>query len=231
VASSALATSAAVTGGAAAGKASTLGIAKAVSFAKLVGIVGVAGMGAMASVVVFREVHDARSAHVELRAAPGAQGGPTGQVHAEATSTLPADEGWTPAPIDPLTIPVDPLTIASTAPNVVPPAPMPAQTPTVVADAGELSASTVPGELKMLELAREGLLAGDPALCLSILDRYTRQFPRGRMAPEGTRLRIEALMNAGDRSAARQIADAYLADDPDGPYAARVRSLVQVANP
>ena len=50
------------------------------------------------------------------------------------------------------------------------------------------------------------------------------------MAPEGTMLRIEALMKAGDAGVARQIADAYLAGDPDSPYGARVRSLLQVSD-
>ena len=83
----------------------------------------------------------------------------------------------------------------------------------------------------MLEGARGALAAGDAAGCLSMLNRYAERFPRGSMAPEGTMLRIEALVNAGDRDAARRFADAYLASDPDSPYAARVRSLLETSDP
>jgi hypothetical protein len=83
----------------------------------------------------------------------------------------------------------------------------------------------------MLKLARDAPLAADPARCLSILDRFAERFPRGSMAPEGIILRIEALMKAGDTRAARQVADAYLVSDPESPYGARVRSLLQVSDP
>jgi hypothetical protein len=224
VASSALGTSAAVTGGAASGKGTGLGIAKAVSLAKWVGIVGAAGIGATTSAVVLHEMHDARPAHIAMSQAAARALPPTKEAHAKDKETVRADEGWTPAPVDPLTIPLLPVD--------EPALPVLARTtPAVVEDVDGAAASTVPGELTMLELARGALAAGDVARCLSMLDRYAAQFPRGSMAPEETMLRIEALMKTGDASAARQIADAYLASDPEGPYGARVRSLLQVPNP
>jgi hypothetical protein len=225
VASSALGASAAVAGGAAAGKGTALGIAKAGSIASLkwVAIVGLTGFGVTASVVVLHEVHDTRPVQIEV-SVPTARPAPAKRARANAKTTASIDEGWTPAP-------VDPFTIASTSTGVVAAPPAPAHAPIVVVDADEVATSTVPAELIMLEQARGALRDGDPARCLSTLERYAERFPRGSMAPEATMLRIEALMNAGDRSAARRFADAYLASDPDSPYTVRVRSLLETSDP
>jgi hypothetical protein len=224
-ASSALGTSAAVVGGTAAGKGTALGMAKAGSIAssKSVAIVVLTGIGVSTGAVVFHEVHDVRPRHVEVSRAPARP--PATPLRARAKVTAPRDDGWTPAP-------VDPLTIAPTPTDVVAAPSASVQVPTeLVMDGGERAASTVPEEMAMLERARGALSAGELARCLSILDRYSERFPRGALAPEGTMLRIEALMNANDRSAARRLADAYLASDPDSPYAARVRSLLETPNP
>jgi hypothetical protein len=61
---------------------------------------------------------------------------------------------------------------------------------------------------------------------LSILDDYGQRFPRAAMAPEATIVRIEALIAAGDRAAAKRIADAFLSAHAQSPYATRIRSLV-----
>jgi outer membrane protein assembly factor BamD (BamD/ComL family) len=95
----------------------------------------------------------------------------------------------------------------------------------------EPGASTEPStrigaELSTLEQARAALSAGDPARALSILDDYAARFPHASMASEATVLRIEALVRAGDASAARRVADAFLSANPGSPYGNRVRSLV-----
>jgi hypothetical protein len=86
-------------------------------------------------------------------------------------------------------------------------------------------------ELSWLEGARAAISSGNPAGALSLLDRYAARFPHGAMAPEASVLRIEALLNAGDRPAAERAAAAFLAADARSPYAARVRSLLGKPNP
>ena len=51
------------------------------------------------------------------------------------------------------------------------------------------------------------------------------------MGPEATVLRVEALVRAGDRSAAARVGNAFLAGNPQSPYATRIRSLLGAPNP
>jgi hypothetical protein len=80
----------------------------------------------------------------------------------------------------------------------------------------------------MLDEARAHLSSRDPAKALAALDRYAAVFPRGVFLPEARVLRIEALLLAGDRASAIRLADELLQSDPSGPYAQRVRKLIQV---
>jgi hypothetical protein len=225
LASGALGASGAIPGGAAAGKGTAVGIAKVGSIAsiKWVGIVGLTGIGMTAGAVAVHEIRESRPPMVlDMTAAPVVKAAPK-RVHAKIEHAPRAGEAWTP-------VPVDPLTLASSSDVVLAP-PVPARLPTILEDAGAASASTVPTELAMLEQARGALAAGDSARSLSILGRYAERFPRGAMMPEATMLRIEALVKAGDRGAATQFADAFLASDPESPYAARVRSLLETPDP
>lgn len=92
------------------------------------------------------------------------------------------------------------------------------------------SGDTLGVELAGLDDARRAIVAGDPAQALAILDRQTARYPRGSMAPERALLRIEALSKAGDRAAAARAAQALLLSDPQGPYSARLRSLLAQKN-
>lgn len=215
-ASSALPTAGAAAGGAVASKGAATGIAKtAGSFAtvKWVGILGVTGAGALAGVVASESRHAPTALTVSVAA------GSSSSAHGRQTGTGPSrsdpSTGWTPVPVDPST-----LRAAPTERAIAPPA--------VVAAP---SVSTLRAELASLEEARSALAAREPARALSLLDRYAAQFPEGAMAPEETMLRIEALVMTGDSQAAKRFADAFLASHPDGPYAARVRSLLGTAKP
>jgi len=81
-------------------------------------------------------------------------------------------------------------------------------------------------ELAAIELARGTLVRNNPAQCLRLLDDYTRRFPKRRLDAEATVLRIEALSANGDRAGALHLGKAFLAKQPQGPYARRVRSLI-----
>jgi hypothetical protein len=98
-------------------------------------------------------------------------------------------------------------------------------TPTVTG-----SPTTFTDELATLDSARRAIDAGDAARALSILDGYGQRFTAGVMGQEASILRVEALVKAGDRSAAERAADEFLRKNPTTPYAARVRSLVGASN-
>ncbi|MBM4362514.1 MAG: hypothetical protein FJ104_07520, partial [Deltaproteobacteria bacterium] len=50
--------------------------------------------------------------------------------------------------------------------------------------------------------------------------------PRGALAPEAVVLRVRALLALGRVAEANTVAGSFLAGRPDGPQAARIRSLV-----
>jgi TolA-binding protein len=83
--------------------------------------------------------------------------------------------------------------------------------------------SPLAAEVASLESARAALASGRPGDALGALDRYGRDFPRGHLSPEAAVLRIQALATAGDRARSRALADAFLRDHPDSPYAPRLR--------
>jgi hypothetical protein len=111
------------------------------------------------------------------------------------------------------------------------PAPAAVQHAPTSPSAGTPTGSTAATELAILDRARGAIGNRDPARALSMLDGYAARFPHGVMGPEATVLRIEALVNAGDRAAARRAADAFLLTNPTSPYAPRVQSLVGESNP
>jgi hypothetical protein len=102
-------------------------------------------------------------------------------------------------------------------------APLP---PTATPQVSQVPASTLKGETAMLDEARVAVRAGQAARALRALDAYNAAFPNGMLSPEATVLRIEVFESMGDRSGARRLADAFLAQHPDSPVAPRVRAIV-----
>jgi hypothetical protein len=66
----------------------------------------------------------------------------------------------------------------------------------------------------------------DPARALELLDGHRQRFSRGRLKMEADVLRVQALLNTGDRLAAAALGRALVDSSPNGPLAARVRSLL-----
>jgi outer membrane protein assembly factor BamD (BamD/ComL family) len=94
-------------------------------------------------------------------------------------------------------------------------------------------ATTAPSfsvEVSTLDQARAAIADREPARALAILDEYAARFPRGVMGPESSVLRIEALLGAGDRTAAERVAHAFLLNNPASPYEQRIQSLL-MSNP
>lgn len=103
--------------------------------------------------------------------------------------------------------------------------------PPASASRSDTGASNVAAELALLDDARRAAERADFGHALSALDDYRAKFPRGAMTAEATVLRIGVLVRAGDRAAAKRIADAFLATDPDTLYVSRVQSLLAGTNP
>lgn len=82
-------------------------------------------------------------------------------------------------------------------------------------------------ELRMIEAARRSPARGDGAGAIKHLNDYGRQYPKGRLRAEASVLRIEALMAEGDRTAASRLGKALLKQSPNGPYARRIRSVLE----
>ncbi|MGO8992546.1 MAG: tetratricopeptide repeat protein [Polyangiaceae bacterium] len=135
--------------------------------------------------------------------------------------------------------PVVPIPSAITSAGMTPPPSDLAQpSPRVVAAAvhelpppSPSTSSSFGAEVSSLDRARTQIDLGQPAAALSLLDAYVARFPHGAMAPEATLLRIQALLMAGDHSAATRVADDFTARNPKSPYATRLHTLFDRTNP
>ena len=124
------------------------------------------------------------------------------------------------------------LTLASIAP-APPPAPVASlapivelQLPTALPD---LAPRLKPGEplqeAQLLERARS-LVDSDPQAALELTAEHDRTFPEGRLRGEAALIATRALLAVGDLQAARQRAKAALAQQPNGPYAKQLHSVL-----
>jgi hypothetical protein len=90
----------------------------------------------------------------------------------------------------------------------------------------EPSGPTLSDEVAALQVARTALADHDSGGALAALDRYKSRFPAGRLAPEATVLRIDALLERGDRAQASALADRFESANPKSPYTERIRSIL-----
>lgn len=90
-------------------------------------------------------------------------------------------------------------------------------------------ADTLPRELEALDRARAALRRGDATRALALLDDYATRFPKPHLRVESRVLRIEALVLRGQNDTAVRLGKEFLAREPNGPYARRVRSLIEKA--
>jgi hypothetical protein len=231
----ALAAAAAVAGTGLAGGKAAAGVAlvKAGSagWAKWLGIVGIAGAGALAGGAI-REHARSIGPSPAATALPASQDAPGGATSRSGAVTAVADtpaESVPPEAVAPLQ--AAPATSATAGGANEPAAPPAASSPSRRAAAAEVpGGSTMPEELSWLERAKGAMAAGEPAQALSLLDAYTAHFTHPGMLPEATVLRIEALLDGGDRAAAERVASAFVAAHPQSPYAPRIRSLLAGSN-
>ncbi len=81
-------------------------------------------------------------------------------------------------------------------------------------------------ELELLDAASKALASGHASGALEKVGVYERAFPRGALAQEALRLRIEATQASGDRAAARRLAREFTRRYPKSAYTQRLRSLL-----
>jgi outer membrane protein assembly factor BamD (BamD/ComL family) len=89
------------------------------------------------------------------------------------------------------------------------------------------TADDLRGEIDLIDAARGALRTGTATRALELLGRYAARFPHGSLAPEGTALRVEALMRLGRSAEARAIARRFVAANPTSPLVERMNSLAR----
>lgn len=94
------------------------------------------------------------------------------------------------------------------------------------ASASPSQKSNLAEQVRLVDSARSALAAGNAARSLALLNRYTREYPKGSLHQEVMLLRIEALAAGGKLAQARALARKFLAAQPNSPHAKRIESLV-----
>jgi hypothetical protein len=87
-------------------------------------------------------------------------------------------------------------------------------------------ASRLAEESASVVAIRKTLLAGEPAEALRMLDRASAQFPDGVLGQERESLAVRALVQSGQKEAARRRGEAFLRAFPRSPHAAELRALL-----
>ncbi len=108
------------------------------------------------------------------------------------------------------------------------PEPPPSQAPSASAtDSANPTARSLADEVARLDSARRALAARKPESALSTLDAYHTRHPRGTLAPEALRLRVEVWLAKGDLKRARALAREFLRSYPQSPHAATLRRIAE----
>lgn len=82
-------------------------------------------------------------------------------------------------------------------------------------------------EVAQIDAARQAVAAGNARVALQHLEQFAALDRTATLDREAQLLRIDALMLSGNEPAALRLAQAYLAQHPGDPHAARLGALVQ----
>jgi hypothetical protein len=82
-------------------------------------------------------------------------------------------------------------------------------------------------EVALLDRARRALKHGNAHEALVALNIHERDFSGGGLAPEAAVLRVQALLESGNRGAAQQVANRLLTTNPGSQHARIVRTLLE----
>ncbi|MBX3209647.1 MAG: hypothetical protein KF764_31730 [Labilithrix sp.] len=88
------------------------------------------------------------------------------------------------------------------------------------------ASASIAREVELLDSVKAKLGAGDGVAATRALDAYDGEFPHGALRPEATVLRIRALLMRGDRAGAKALGDDFVAKQPTGVHAKRIRALL-----
>lgn len=154
------------------------------------------------------------------------------------TGAPPAASALPPAPVTPLP-PLEaapPAPQASTSGTSSTTAARSAPPPAAAATGANPTATASPGtkpkadrllaEVRALDDVRAAIRQGQAVRALGLLDSFARDFPAPVLGNEARVLKIEALANSGNRTAARQLGEQYLLEIPNGPLSNRVRAII-----
>ncbi len=229
--------SAALEAFAAPGASAAAGAAKASSLVNVhwVGVACVAGVLAAGGVLASRVQHDVVSANP-----PAAESAPAGRLNAGAsapTAAATVADDWSPVAVEVTSLPAVPVQtppgalvrrIEPPSAQATPPAPGPDDVPPHDAVTPGPSLSS---EILSLDLTRKALAVHDGRRALSLLRDYDARFPEGALRSEAVMLRIETLVAVDRKADAARLGREVIAGDPDGPYVARIQSLLGDAKP
>jgi len=91
------------------------------------------------------------------------------------------------------------------------------------------TAASIADEVGLLDAAREALARGDSDDAIRVLNAHSERFGAGALVQEADVLRVQALIESGERSEATDLAKQYLTEHGDSPHANRVRTLMNQA--
>jgi hypothetical protein len=195
------------------------------------GLAGVVTMGAFATARHFASTPNQMRPVSSV--APASPGNPASSATTRATTTdlprrkvamLPEQRGRRAA--ESARVPSPSEAEVTTRPEVPEALPMPTLEPVAQQASPPAPLSSLPEETAQLDRVRAALNHGQFTTAWAELDRYHALFPRGTLGPESTVLRIEALVLAGDRTRARDLARSFMATHPNSPHLGRLRTLV-----
>jgi hypothetical protein len=230
---------------AAAGGALPKGVAAKVAFSLLSSsaaktVMALAVVGAVAAgVVSFRLSPTAIRSATAVRSAPlvttTVGEAPSDRMAAPQIVEPIAEPGGVPGALSPAARPraADTTRSGSRPATLAPAAASAAPTPDEDRDSRpseRASESRAPSRLREESAAvlaiRKTLLSGNATEALHMLDRARADFPGGALGQEREALRVRALVESGQKDAARKRGEAFLRAFPRSPYAAEVRSLL-----
>jgi TolA-binding protein len=86
---------------------------------------------------------------------------------------------------------------------------------------------SIADEVTRLDAVRRALAKGALEQARAGLDAYGHSYPRGTLAPEALRLRIELSLQRGDARYAQALAREFLRAYPDSPHVASLRRIAE----
>jgi hypothetical protein len=89
------------------------------------------------------------------------------------------------------------------------------------------SDDSLAAELRLLDVARAAVHAGNSSAAQRALDSHAERFPQGHLKPEANVLRLAVMVRQGDHAAALSLGRALLASELYKTYEPRIRSLLR----